>query len=138
GMRTIVTCLIRSGDQPITMSWQKDGQPMNLTPGVNIKQIDTFTSMLTIDSARDEHTGNYTCLAANSARTTTFTARLSVSVPPAWVTEPVSGSVALGGAVALHCLAKGFPSPTISWRKETVSGEFVSVTSVDRGVTMWP
>lgn len=41
------------------------------------------------------------------------------AVPPAWVVEPSSANVALGGTVALHCLAKGFPNPTVVWRKET-------------------
>nr|XP_053626184.1 cell adhesion molecule Dscam2-like [Cherax quadricarinatus] len=119
GMQARATCLVQEGDRPLTHSWQKDGHPLDPRLNVRTSQLDTFTSILVIDRATAAHTGNYTCAATNAARTITTTARLTVSVPPAWVVEPASTSVALGATVALHCLAKGFPNPTIAWRKET-------------------
>ncbi|XP_071541356.1 cell adhesion molecule Dscam2-like [Panulirus ornatus] len=119
GMRAQATCLVQEGDQPLTLSWQKDGRPLDPRLDVRTSELDAFTSILVIDEATAEHTGNYTCLATNAARTFSTTARLTVSVPPAWVVEPASASVALGGTVALHCLAKGFPHPSVAWRKET-------------------
>ncbi|KAK8753129.1 hypothetical protein OTU49_002734, partial [Cherax quadricarinatus] len=137
GMRAQATCLAQEGDQPLAHAWLKDGHPLDPNLDVRTSQLDAFTSILVIDRATAAHTGNYTCAATNAARTTTITARLTVSVPPAWVVEPASTSVALGATVALHCLAKGFPNPTIAWRKETVSGEFVGVATGEGGVAGW-
>ncbi|CAL4117642.1 unnamed protein product, partial [Meganyctiphanes norvegica] len=94
-------------------------------------------STLLIQSAQDEHTGNYTCLASNSARTATITATLSVSVPPSWILEPSSRSVALGGTVIFNCLAKGFPKPTMLWKRETESHKFVNLMVSDGEVSYW-
>ncbi|XP_063589130.1 cell adhesion molecule Dscam2-like [Penaeus indicus] len=150
-MRAQATCLVQEGDQPLTLSWQKDGQPLDPRLDIRTSQIDLYTSMMVIESATAAHSGNYTCTATNAARATTSTARLTVSgrahkttpgggngtadsVPPAWLVEPASASVALGGVVALHCLAKGFPTPTVVWRKETASGEFAGVATGEGGV----
>ncbi|KAK4287145.1 hypothetical protein Pmani_039780, partial [Petrolisthes manimaculis] len=137
GMRAQAACFVQEGDLPLTLTWHKDGRPMDPRLDVRTSQIDDSTSILVIDPATAAHTGNYTCVATNAARTATSTARLTVSVPPAWVVEPSSASVALGGTVALHCLAKGFPNPKVAWRKETVSGEFVGVATGEGGVAVW-
>lgn len=42
-----------------------------------------------------------------------------LAVPPTWVVEPSSASVALGGSLALPCLARGFPDPVTTWRRQT-------------------
>nr|XP_027230100.1 Down syndrome cell adhesion molecule-like protein Dscam2 [Penaeus vannamei] len=119
GMRAQATCLVQEGDQPVSLSWTKDGQPIDPQLDVRFSQLDVFTSIIVIERATAAHSGNYTCAATNPARTATTTGPLTVSVPPAWVVEPSSANVALGGTVALHCLAKGFPNPTVVWRKET-------------------
>ncbi|XP_045105879.1 Down syndrome cell adhesion molecule-like protein Dscam2 isoform X1 [Portunus trituberculatus] len=137
GMRAQATCFVQEGDRPLTLAWLKDGRPLDPRLEVRISQLDAFTAILVIDRADAVHSGNYTCAVTNAARTATTSARLTVSVPPAWVVEPASTSVALGGTVALHCFAKGFPKPTVDWRKETVSGEFVGVATGEGGVTGW-
>ena len=45
---------------------------------VQITTIDAFSSLLTISSLGDEHTGNYTCVATNPAGSAQFTASLTV------------------------------------------------------------
>ena len=45
---------------------------------VQITTIDAFSSLLTISSLGDEHTGNYTCVATNPAGHAQFTASLTV------------------------------------------------------------
>ncbi|XP_066948108.1 cell adhesion molecule Dscam2-like isoform X4 [Macrobrachium rosenbergii] len=137
GMRAQATCLMQEGDQPLTFAWQKDGRPLDGIRDVRTSQLDAFTSILVIERASAEHSGNYTCAATNPARTSTVDAQLTVSVPPTWVVEPSSANVPLGGHVALHCLAKGFPNPTVVWRKETASGVFSGVATGEGGVAGW-
>ena len=45
---------------------------------VKITAIDAFSSLLTISSLGDEHTGNYTCVATNPAGHAQYTASLTV------------------------------------------------------------
>lgn len=45
---------------------------------VQITTIDAFSSLLTISSLGDQHTGNYTCVATNPAGHAQYTASLTV------------------------------------------------------------
>ncbi|KAK3858057.1 hypothetical protein Pcinc_035719, partial [Petrolisthes cinctipes] len=134
GMQIRATCLVQEGDQPVKYTWTKDGRPLDARLGVRTSQLDAFTSILVIEQAAATHSGNYTCTASNAAATTATTARLTVRVPPTWVVEPSSASVALGGSLALPCLARGFPDPITTWRRQTASGEFVDVGDGGVGV----
>ncbi|MPC61407.1 Down syndrome cell adhesion molecule-like protein Dscam2 [Portunus trituberculatus] len=118
GMQIRATCLVQEGDQPVRYAWTKDARPLDARLGVRTSQLDAFTSILVIERAAAEHSGNYTCTASNAAAASATTARLTVNVPPTWVVEPSSTSVALGGSLALHCLARGFPDPVVTWRRQ--------------------
>ncbi|XP_050730025.1 cell adhesion molecule Dscam2-like [Eriocheir sinensis] len=133
GLRAQVTCMVQEGDQPVRFAWSQNGRPLDARLGVRTSQLDAFTSILVVERASSAHSGNYTCTATNAADATSSTATLTVSVPPSWVVEPSGGSVALGGSLALPCLARGFPRPTTTWLTQTASGEFVSVAEAVGG-----
>ena len=59
-------CHAESGDPPITLSWSKKGT-RGLPPGVSTQNIGSNTLLLTIQAARGEHSGWYTCVASNAA-----------------------------------------------------------------------
>ncbi|XP_037801822.1 Down syndrome cell adhesion molecule-like protein Dscam2 [Penaeus monodon] len=79
GMRAQATCLVQEGDQPVSLSWTKDGQPIDPQLDVRFSQLDVFTSIIVIERATAAHSGNYTCAATNPARTATTTGPLTVS-----------------------------------------------------------
>ncbi|XP_071517586.1 cell adhesion molecule Dscam2-like isoform X2 [Panulirus ornatus] len=137
GNRAGAACIVIMGDPPITFTWEKDGRPIQEVEDVSVSSMGHFSSAIMINTLTAAHTGHYTCRASNHWAEATHSAALAVNVPPAWVVEPASASVALGGTVALHCLAKGFPNPTVAWRKETASGEFVGVATGEGGVVGW-
>ncbi|XP_071866081.1 Down syndrome cell adhesion molecule 2 isoform X9 [Bombus fervidus] len=131
GMRTRTVCGVAAGDPPLTISWLKDGQspfplPPNLASVANISQLDPYSSLLSITNLAAEHSGDYTCVAANPAAEVRYTAKLQVKVPPRWIVEPADVSVERNKHVALHCQAQGVPTPTIVWKKATgsKSGEY--------------
>lgn len=78
GMRAQVTCLVQEGDQPISLSWQKDGYPISPLLDLSISHLDPFASILVVKNASDQHTGNYSCVASNPVGKTTQTASLVV------------------------------------------------------------
>ena len=68
--RLSILCSITAGDEPIVMSWQKDGQPIEggQGSGVEITQIE-HDSILRISRLEGRHMGNYSCRADNQAGT---------------------------------------------------------------------
>ncbi|XP_067213971.1 cell adhesion molecule Dscam2 isoform X5 [Linepithema humile] len=126
GMRTRTVCGVAAGDPPLTISWLKDGQnpfplPPNLASVANVSQLDSYSSLLSITNLAAEHSGDYTCVAANPAAEVRYTAKLQVKVPPRWIVEPTDVSVERNRHVALHCQAQGVPTPSIVWKKATGS-----------------
>lgn len=80
GMRTRVVCGVNKGDSPLKLEWFKDGRSLSLErpPGIQVKVIDPFSSVLTMSSLTAAHSGRYTCQAHNAAAAVRFTASLSV------------------------------------------------------------
>ncbi|KAA0191898.1 hypothetical protein HAZT_HAZT008142 [Hyalella azteca] len=80
GLPAQATCIVLSGDPPITLRWLKDGQAITAAAsGVLISQHSEISSTLSIDRTSGEHSGNYTCTASNGARTTSSSAALTIN-----------------------------------------------------------
>ncbi|CAH1170098.1 unnamed protein product [Phaedon cochleariae] len=121
GDRASLTCSVTKGDQPLTISWHKDGRTVESAQMLSITQVDQFTSILVIESLSPEHNGNYSCVVRNMAAEVSHTQQLMVNVPPRWLVEPIDVSVERNRHVALHCQAQGVPTPTVTWKKATAS-----------------
>ncbi|XP_049818857.1 Down syndrome cell adhesion molecule-like protein Dscam2 isoform X3 [Aethina tumida] len=121
GDRVSLTCSVNKGDQPLTISWHKDGRSLEGGQLMPITQVDQFTSILVIESLSPEHNGNYSCVVRNLAAEVSHTHQLVVNVPPRWLVEPSDVSVERNRHVALHCQAQGVPTPTVIWKKATAS-----------------
>lgn len=68
GNRAGITCQAVEGDLPINFRWEKSdptGRPDELP--VVPRRTDEYTSILTIEQLSRNHSGNYTCIAQNSA-----------------------------------------------------------------------
>ncbi|XP_059078554.1 cell adhesion molecule Dscam2-like [Tigriopus californicus] len=130
GFRTRLLCGLARGDLPITFRWLKDGSA-SVKPSalVQITSVDDFSSLLTFVSLQSHHSGNYTCVAENSAGRAEFTAQLTVKVPPSWILKPQSLDTVVGARVELPCQANGSPAASIVWKKELASrpGEFLEL-----------
>ncbi|GAB6020816.1 Down syndrome cell adhesion molecule-like protein 1 [Chamberlinius hualienensis] len=115
-----VTCVVGRGDLPLNFTWEKDG---NLLPkDVITRQLDDYSSVLSIDSVALRHSGNYTCHVANSAAIAFHSSILRVYVPPRWINVPNGNVFAVtDGTIVLSCEANGYPQPTISWMKKDSS-----------------
>ncbi|KAL0850695.1 hypothetical protein ABMA28_006640 [Loxostege sticticalis] len=132
GSSVQVLCGITSGDKPVYFSWLKDGQHIPSNLQVQEKSLDEF-SFLIFSHVTSKHSGEYTCVATNSAAEVNHTARLAVKVAPTWVYEPQDVSALLGTQILANCATKGYPEPRIAWLKGhgSGSGDFRPVSNLD-------
>ena len=72
-------CFVRTGDEPLTLSWALKGAKISSEPGLTTSSLGTRTSMLTISSVGYRHSGTYTCTAKNNAGSTSQSAELKVN-----------------------------------------------------------
>uniref|UniRef100_T1IM02 Down syndrome cell adhesion molecule-like protein Dscam2 n=1 Tax=Strigamia maritima TaxID=126957 RepID=T1IM02_STRMM len=120
GVFARVSCVVYQGDLPITIQWSKDNHPLSTLEGVNVRQVDQFSSMLTIEKVQQVHSGNYTCTATNSAASASSTAILVVNVPPKIVPFTFQdGHLLEGMLVRVSCVVSRGDLPlNISWLKD--------------------
>lgn len=74
-----VSCIVRKGDQPLTISWSFHGANISSDHGIMISQIGSKGSMLLIPSVGHKHGGNYSCTVKNNAGSRTETVNLKVN-----------------------------------------------------------
>ena len=76
---TQVSCIVRKGDQPLTISWSFHGSNITSDLGIVTTAIGGRGSMLLIPSVGHKHRGTYTCKALNVAGTKTQSVDLHVN-----------------------------------------------------------
>nr|ACC65888.1 Down syndrome cell adhesion molecule isoform [Daphnia pulex] len=74
-----LTCYVARGDEPISVSWTLNGLPLdNSRPGVNLVNVGSKTSLLTMSNVNHNSDGEYRCLAKNPAGVSSYSANLTV------------------------------------------------------------
>lgn len=61
------SCTVNKGDLPINIYWTRNGVKQFSNDGISISRTNQRISVLSIESVRDRHAGNYTCIAENKA-----------------------------------------------------------------------
>ena len=74
-----LTCVISSGDMPISITWSLKGELVSSGPTLTTTMLGTQASMLVISSVDYQHSGIYTCRAENIAGISTYSAELKVN-----------------------------------------------------------
>ncbi|XP_049771417.1 Down syndrome cell adhesion molecule-like protein Dscam2 [Schistocerca cancellata] len=115
GARAQLSCTVSSGDLPIRFSWLKDNAPIPKSLQVSEKEVSEFISLLVFSKVSSQHSGTYTCVVSNNAASTNHSAQLQVKVAPQWLMEPRDTSVLAGNRLSVHCQARGFPQPAVTW-----------------------
>ena len=76
-------CSIIHGDLPLSIFWKFNGMLIDPNPSENndviISNMGSRSSVLTIDSVRGHHAGNYTCFGKNGAGTSNHSVFLIVN-----------------------------------------------------------
>ncbi|XP_040215726.1 hemicentin-1 isoform X1 [Rana temporaria] len=107
------------GIPPPTITWLKDGNPINYSDSLEILFL-SGGSIMKITRAQLTNSGNYTCLASNIEGSTHKTFILAVQVPPSITGSGTSNEVnALpDDDVQLMCKTRGVPTPVVHWSKD--------------------
>ena len=74
-----LTCVVSSGDMPVTITWSLKGKELNSGPSISTTQLGKRASILVISSVDFTHIGEYTCRATNPAGSVTHAAVLNVN-----------------------------------------------------------
>ncbi|XP_044595973.1 Down syndrome cell adhesion molecule-like protein Dscam2 isoform X31 [Cotesia glomerata] len=117
GESVSAVCTIVSGDAPLELSWALNGVTItDDNPHISVTTTKR-NSLISIDSASPSHAGEYTCVASNAAGSTSYSAELTVNVPPRWILEPTDKAFAQGSDARVECKADGFPKPQVTWKR---------------------
>lgn len=73
-----LTCHVAKGDLPLTIKWLFNDKPIFAHLGITTSKLGDRSSFLMVPSVTAENSGNYTCVAANSAANHSYTATLNV------------------------------------------------------------
>lgn len=82
GTRAGVACIVSTGDPPITFTWQKDGRDIKGSEDISTSKMGDYSNALLINNLTAQHSGVYTCTAANSWAKATHSASLDVTGTP--------------------------------------------------------
>jgi Immunoglobulin I-set domain len=72
-------CSVVKGDTPIVISWFFNGTEIRSNADITISNVGKKISMLSIESARAEYVGEYTCVAKNAAGATNISSYLYIN-----------------------------------------------------------
>uniref|UniRef100_A0A3P9M5Z2 Hemicentin 1 n=1 Tax=Oryzias latipes TaxID=8090 RepID=A0A3P9M5Z2_ORYLA len=124
--QTISLECISAGIPPPSITWIKDGRPVDTTK--ERLKLQSVGRTFTISEARREDSGKYTCLATNAAGEVQQHIRLSVHPPSILFSEETINQTILSGfPIEFECKATGSPLP-VSWSKD--GRPLTSVTGV--------
>lgn len=71
-------CSVHKGDLPINIAWLHNNISIGYVGGIMVTKAGKKVSTVTIDSAQEEHSGEYTCVAENKAGSTRQSTNLHV------------------------------------------------------------
>ncbi|GFR22306.1 titin [Trichonephila clavata] len=112
-----VVCLVKTGSQPITFLWYKNGNELIISNKKMSIENSPVISALILNSVTTENDGNYTCVAKNNFGSDRHSAVLKIKASPKWINQPNNIITVIGDAITASCIASGSPTPQITWRK---------------------
>ncbi|XP_051812056.1 immunoglobulin superfamily DCC subclass member 3 [Acanthochromis polyacanthus] len=111
------------GEEPIMITWRKNGAPLPTSPRVRVLENGTLLiqSFQKRREGTDADMGEYDCAAQNRyGMLVSRKAKVHLASLPKFHTHPVSMSVDEGGVARFQCQINGVPEAKITWERERV------------------
>ncbi|CAF4952593.1 unnamed protein product [Pieris macdunnoughi] len=99
--------------------WFKDGLPLKLYDESMVSE--DFGEVIVVRRAKEDHTGNYTCVARNSVGEASVVYLVDVLVAPPQPKDTKHIIIHMGQLLNLTCPATGRPLPHVTWVKHPYS-----------------
>ncbi|KAM8766250.1 immunoglobulin superfamily DCC subclass member 3, partial [Acanthopagrus schlegelii] len=118
----LLDCRVQ-GEEPIMVTWRKNGVPLPTGPRVRVLANGTLfiQSFQKRREGSDGDIGEYDCAAQNRyGMLVSRKAKVLLASLPKFHTHPVSMSVDEGGVARLQCEINGVPEANITWEKNRV------------------
>ncbi|KAK7074156.1 hypothetical protein SK128_006884 [Halocaridina rubra] len=120
GSPVSLKCAAQGTPTPV-ITWTRDHQPLLTSLRISLGSFRTalgeIVSHVNLSDVTVRDGGTYTCTAHNALGSSSHSARLNVYGPPFVRAMPNITAVA-GEDVRLWCPAGGFPTPTVTWRRD--------------------
>ncbi|NXC10238.1 OBSCN protein, partial [Orthonyx spaldingii] len=114
-----LACKVTGAPKP-SVSWYKDGKPVEVDPHHIIIEDPDGSCTLILDNLTGLDTGQYMCFASSPAGNASTLGKILVQVPPRFVNKVRNAYLVEGEDVQFTCTVEGAPRPQIRWYKDGV------------------
>ncbi|KAG8443503.1 hypothetical protein GDO86_012051 [Hymenochirus boettgeri] len=112
-----LACRVRGTPKP-SVTWYKDGRPVEVDPHHIIIEDPDGSCTLILDNMIGADSGQYMCFATSPAGTASTLGKILVQVPPRFITKLRNAPFVDGEDAQFTCTIEGAPYPQIRWYKE--------------------
>ncbi|XP_077887238.1 obscurin-like [Ictidomys tridecemlineatus] len=112
-----LACRVTGTPKP-TVSWYKDGKPVEVDPHHILIEDPDGSCTLILDNLTGVDSGQYMCFATSAAGSASTLGKILVQVPPRFVNKVRASPFVEGEDAQLTCTIEGAPHPQIRWYKD--------------------
>ncbi|XP_061680955.1 hemicentin-1 isoform X2 [Syngnathoides biaculeatus] len=113
GETTTMACSASGIPKP-EIWWYKGDVKLQSTSSLG---IDALAGIMNIENTQELDAGDYTCVASNTAGTSSGKVALDVGDAPKFIQKPFNMAAEIGSNVTIPCQAQGHPEPQVIWRR---------------------
>ncbi|RVE61724.1 hypothetical protein OJAV_G00176130 [Oryzias javanicus] len=117
GQTVKLACKATGVPKPV-ITWYKDGRQVEADPHHIIIEDPDGSCTLILDNMTADDSGQYMCFAMSSAGNASTLGKITVQVPPRFVTKMKNSVLFAGEDAQFTCVIQSAPSPKIRWFKE--------------------
>ncbi|XP_078790237.1 obscurin isoform X18 [Oryzias latipes] len=117
GQTVKLACKATGVPKPV-ITWYKDGRQVEADPHHIIIEDPDGSCTLILDNMTADDSGQYMCFAASSAGNASTLGKITVQVPPRFVTKMRNCVFVAGEDAQFTCVIQSAPSPKIRWFKD--------------------
>ncbi|NWS61421.1 OBSCN protein, partial [Chunga burmeisteri] len=114
-----LACKVTGAPKP-SVSWYKDGKPVEVDPHHIIIEDPDGSCTLILDNLTGVDSGQYMCFASSPAGNASTLGKILVQVPPRFVNKVRNAYLVEGEDAQFTCTIEGAPRPQIRWYKDGV------------------